>query len=71
MRRSGGLLIAVFVVVSSMLTWACGGDEEAGPGPTGEPAATSSAGETPEAGKTPEAAGDMGQFTELESLTRQ
>ena len=65
MRRSGWLLIAVFVVASSMLMWACGGGDEEEPGPTGEPAATSAAGETPQAGTTPEAGGDTGQFAEL------
>jgi hypothetical protein len=67
MRRSRWFLIAVFVVVSSMLMWACGGDGNEEPGAATEPAATSAAGETPEAGKTPEAGGDTGQFADLAS----
>jgi hypothetical protein len=61
MRRSGWLLIAVFVVVSSMLMWACGGGGDEEPGAATEPVATSPA------GKTPESKGDTGQFKELAS----
>lgn len=71
MRRSGWLLVAVFVILSSLLTWACGGDEEEEPGPTGEPVATSAAGvtavaeATPKAETTPQARGDADAFAEL------
>ena len=64
MRRSGRLPAAVFVVVASVLMWACdGGDQE--PGPTGEPAATSAAGVTAVAETTPQAQGDAGEFADL------
>ncbi len=71
MRRSRWLLVLSFVVISSLLAWACGGGGEEKPsGPTA-PAATSPAGETPEAGetptveKTPEAAEGGGEFADL------
>jgi len=71
MRRSRWLLVLAFVVISSLLAWACGGGGEEKPsGPTA-PAATSPAGETPEAGetptleKTPEAAEGGGEFSGL------
>jgi hypothetical protein len=67
MRRSGWLLIAAFVVVSSMLMWACGGGGNKEPGAATEPVATSPAGETPEVGMTPQTGGDAGQFKELAS----
>ena len=49
MRRSRWLLVVSFVVISSMLAWACGGGEKEEPGAATAPAATSPAGETPEA----------------------
>jgi hypothetical protein len=55
----------VFVILSSLLTWACGGDEEEEPGPTGEPVATSAAEATPKAETTPQARGDADEFAEL------
>jgi hypothetical protein len=79
MRRYGWLLIAVLVVISSMLMWACGGGGDEKPGAATEPAATSPAGETPEARETaesggspeaattPETGGDAGKFVELAS----
>jgi hypothetical protein len=71
MRRSRWLLVVSFVVISSMLAWACGGGEEEEPGAATAPAATSPAGKTPEAGKTPtvgktpEAAEGGGEFGDL------
>jgi hypothetical protein len=65
MRRSRLLLLLSFMVISSLLAWACGGGGEEKPsGPT-TPAATSLAGETPEAGTTPEAQQAGGQFSGL------
>ena len=59
MRRSRWLLVLSFVVISSLLAWACGGGGEEKPsGPTA-PAATSPAGETPQA------QGDGGEFGDL------
>jgi hypothetical protein len=59
MRRSRWLLVVSFVVISSVLAWACGGGGEEKPsGPTA-PAATSPA------GKTPEAQEGGGQFGDL------
>jgi hypothetical protein len=71
MRRSRWLLVVLFVVLSSVLAWACGGDEEDEPGATTAPATTSPAegtapaAETPEAGRTPQAQGDVGEFADL------
>ena len=65
MRRSRWLLLLSFVVISSMLAWACGGGGEEKPsGPTA-PAATSAAGKTPGAGTTPAAGGGGGDFSGL------
>jgi hypothetical protein len=65
MRRSRWLLVVLFVVISSMLAWACGGGGKEEPGAATAPAATSPAGRTAEAGKTPEAQGGGGQFGDL------
>jgi hypothetical protein len=71
MRRSKWLFLVSFVVISSMLAWACGGGKEEKPsGPTA-PVATSPAGMTPEVGETPtvgntpEAQGGGSQFSDL------
>jgi hypothetical protein len=48
MRRSKWLLLVSLVFISSMLTWACGGEEQKPSGPTA-PAATSPVEETPQA----------------------
>jgi hypothetical protein len=66
-RRSGWFVIAVFVVVSSMLMWACGGGGKEEPGAATEPVATSPAGETAEAGTTPQSGGDTAEFEALAS----
>jgi hypothetical protein len=63
MRRSRWLFLVAFVVISSMLAWACGGGGEEKPsGPTA-PVATSPAGTTPTVGTTPEAAAGGGEFS--------
>jgi hypothetical protein len=59
MRRSRWLLVVLFVVISSLLAWACGGGGKEEPGAATAPAATSPAGETPEA------QGGGGQFGDL------
>jgi hypothetical protein len=71
MRRSKWFLLVSFVLISSMLAWACGGGGEEKPsGPTA-PAATSpagktpAAGETPTVGETPEAQAGGGEFSGL------
>lgn len=64
MRGSRWFLLVSFVVISSMLAWACGGGGEEPSGPTA-PAATSPAGETPEAGTTPEAQQGGSEFSGL------
>jgi hypothetical protein len=48
MRRSKWFLLVSLVFISSMLTWACGGEEQKPSGPTA-PAATSAVEETPQA----------------------
>jgi len=65
MRRSRWLLVLSFVVISSLLAWACGGGGEEKPAAATAPAATSQAGETPEAGQTPEAQEGDGEFGDL------
>ena len=71
MRRCRWLLVVLFVLLSSVLLWACGGDEEEKPGATTAPAATSPAEgtapaeESPEADRTPQAQGDVGEFGDL------
>jgi hypothetical protein len=65
MRRSKWLLVVSFVVISSVLAWACGGGGEEKPsGPTA-PAATSPAGKTPTVGETPQAQAGGSEFTGL------
>ena len=61
MRHSRWLLVALFVVLSSVLAWACGGNGEEEPGAT-PPAATNP---SPEADRTPQAQGDVGAFADL------
>jgi hypothetical protein len=63
MRRSRWLLILSFVVMSSLLAWACGGGEEKAGAPTA-PAAASPGGKTPAAAETP-GAGAGGEFSDL------
>jgi hypothetical protein len=65
MRRSRWLLVLSFVVISSLLAWACGGDEEEKPAAPTAPAATSPADETPEAVETPQAQEGDGEFSDL------
>ena len=72
MRGSKWLLLAVFVLISSLFLWACGGgdNEDEGTAPTAQPtsraaAETPEGGQTPEAAETPEAQGDGGQFGDL------
>jgi hypothetical protein len=56
MRSSKWLLLAIFVLISSLFLWACGGgnNEDSGAAPTAQPTARGAA-ETPESGETPEA----------------
>jgi outer membrane lipoprotein-sorting protein len=65
MRRSRWLLVLSFVVISSLLAWACGGDEEEKPAAPTAPAATSPANETPEAVETPQAQEENSEFSDL------
>ena len=65
MRRSRWLLVLSFVVISSLLAWACGGKEEEKPGAPTAPAATSPADKTPEAVETPQAQEGGGDFGDL------
>jgi hypothetical protein len=55
----------VFVIVSSMLLWACGGGGNEEPGAATEPVATGPAEMTAVAGTTPKAQGDAGEFADL------
>jgi hypothetical protein len=65
MRRSKWFLLVSFVVISSMLAWACGGGGEEKPsGPTAA-AATSPAGKTPTVGETPQARAGGGELSGL------
>jgi len=59
MRRSRWLLVLLFVVISSVLAWACGGGGGEKPGTATAPAATSPA------GNTPGAQGNGGRFGDL------
>jgi hypothetical protein len=65
MRRSRWLLVVSFVVISSMLAWACGGGEKEEPGAATAPAATSPASKTPEAKETPKTQEGGGEFGDL------
>jgi hypothetical protein len=60
MRGFRWLLVALLLVFSAGVAWACGGDEEEDE--TGAPVATSPAEETPEAREGPE---DGGEFADL------
>jgi hypothetical protein len=65
MRRYRWFLVLSFVVISSLVAWACGGGGGEKPGTATPPAAASPAGNTPEAGATPSAEGGGGQFSDL------
>ena len=56
MHRLRWLLVVLFVVLSSLLLAACGGDEDEAPGEGVSPAS---------AGETPQASGDVGEFGDL------
>jgi hypothetical protein len=59
MGRSRWLLALSFVVVSSMLAWACGGGGGEKQGTATPPAATGPAGQTPQAGGTAQAGASL------------
>jgi hypothetical protein len=65
MRRSRWLLVVSFVVISSMLAWACGGGGKEEPGAATAPAATSPASKTPEAKETPKTQEGGGELAGL------
>jgi hypothetical protein len=65
MWRYRWLLVLSFVVMCSLLTWACGGGAGEKAGTATPPTAASPAGNTPEAAATPGGGGGGGQFGDL------